>query len=95
MVIIEWCVVLDSESVLVRSNVLVIRECSSVGHSRSDLESSAIWKWLLGIGVCFLVNEPSFTKLVVAVLIHSISSVNVGTRLNIKALVAVVSDILS
>lgn len=78
MVVIECLVVLDSESVLVSTNMLMNRESSSAGHSRSDLESLTIWKWLFGVAVCFLVDEPSLVESIVAVVEDHISSVGVG-----------------
>ena len=55
--------------------MLVEGECFTSSHSGSDLELSAIWKWLSSIAVRFLIEDPTLAKSVVAVLVDDVSSV--------------------
>lgn len=84
---------MDLQGVIVGSDVLVVRQGLSSGHSGSDLELSAIWEWLSLIAASLLVDEPSLLEVVVAVLVINITCVVVA--LSIQALVSVVSDVPS
>ena len=87
--------VLDSQSELVSSNVLVVREGSSTRHSGSQLESSSIWKWLSSPVDVGLIDEPGLVETIVAVVEDNMSVVGVGASVNVQALLTQVSDVSS
>ena len=95
MVLVEGLVVLDSQSVLMSSNVLSPVEGSVVAHLGSDLELSAIWKWLSSPVDVLLVDVPALVVAVVAVPEDNMSVVTVVSTMNIEALATVVSDVSS
>jgi hypothetical protein len=77
------------------TNVFVPDEGFTAVHSGSDLEHSTIWDsvlwWVLASS---LIDDPRLTVTVMAVPEGNVSVVNVGTTMDIKALEAVVSDVL-
>jgi len=93
--VVLWLVVSDSESVLVGSNVLLPVQGSEGAHSRLDLESSAVWKWLSWVGVGSLVDIPGLVQTVVAAPHDGVSQVSVDISVDIKAELVVELDVLS
>ena len=95
MLVVVWHVVSDSESELVSTNVLMPEEGSSGFHQGLDLESDSVVEWeswvLLGLGL----NGPTLVESIVALVPDNVSVVDVLSGVNIKALVAVVSHVLS
>jgi hypothetical protein len=86
---------MDSESILVSTNVLVPEEGLTSRHSGSDLESSAIWKWLSWPAHSSLVNVPGLVETIVASVVNDVSVVSVTVSVNIEAVVGSVSDVSS
>ena len=95
LLLVPWLGVLDSESVLVSTNVLVPEEGSSRLHSSSDLESLSILQWLRWPLLGSLVDPPGLVETVVAVPEDNVSVVGVAVSVNIQALLTVVSDVSS
>lgn len=93
--VVLWLVVSDSESVLVSSDVLLPVQGSEGAHSRFDLESSVVWKWLSWIGVGSLVDIPGLVQTVVAAPHDGVSQVSVDVSVDIKAELVVELDVLS
>lgn len=93
LVVSEWLVVLNSNSILVASNMLMPRKCSSTTHSGSELELDSIVQWLSWIGNGSLVNPPTLVGTIVAVPEDNMPVVSVRSTMNIKAFTAVVSDV--
>lgn len=75
--------------------MLVPEEGSSSAHQGLDLELDSIVKWESWVGLGFLLNGPSLVDSVVALVPDDVSHVGVGSTVDIKALVGVVSDISS
>lgn len=46
LLVVPWLMILDSQSVLMSSNMLMPEEGSVSTHSRSDLESDSVIEWL-------------------------------------------------
>lgn len=95
MSVVLWLVVSDSQSVLVGSNVFLPVQGSEGAHSRLDLESLAVWKWLSWVGVGRLVNIPGLVETVVAAPHDCVSQVSVDSSVDIKAQSVVELDVLS
>ena len=95
MVAVEGLVVLDSQSVLMSSNVLVDRQGSVVTHLGSDLESDSVVEWLSSPVDVLLIDVPALVETVVAVPEDNMSVVSVGSTVNIEAFATVVSDVSS
>ena len=93
--VVLWCVVSDSESVLVATDVLLPVQSSEGAHSRFDLESSAVWKWLSWVGVGSLVDIPGLVQTVVAVPHDGVSEMSVDSSMDIEAVLVVELDVLS
>ena len=95
MSVVIWHVVSDSESELVCTNVLLPEEGSSRFHQGLDLESDSVVEWeswvLLGLGV----DGPSLVQTIVALVPDNVSVVGVLSSVDVKALVCVVSHVLS
>ena len=84
---------LDSESVLLASNVLLNEQLSSAFQQRSDLELLAVLQrisWELNTSG---VDGPSLIQTVMAVVEDSVSPMSVALSSNIKALVGNVSQV--
>ena len=93
--VVLWLVVSDSESVLASTDVLLPVQGSEGAHSGLDLESLAIWKWLLWIGVGSLVDIPGLVQTVVAVPHDGVSEMSVDSSMDIEAVLVVELDVLS
>jgi len=85
--------VVNSESVLVSTNMLFDSEGLSASHKGSDLELSSISEWLSSQGLTGLIEDPSLVGTVVAVVEDNVSVVSVRLSVDIEALVTVVSDV--
>jgi hypothetical protein len=86
--------VLDSESVLVSTNMLVPEESSLGSHSRSDLESSSVLEWLSWPLNGSLIDPPSLVETIVAFVEDGVHVVGVSVSIDIKAESSVVLDVL-
>jgi hypothetical protein len=88
--------VVDSQSELVSTDVLVPEEVLTAGHLRSDVELNTVSQWL---SVGWLSRDgddlPSLVGSVVAVPPDDMSVVHVSSTMDIKALLTVVPDVLS
>ena len=85
MLDVVWVVVLDSQSVLVVTNVLVVEEGSSAWHLGLDLESDTILEWVSWEVWLLLVNVPGLVETVVAVPEDHVHVVSVFGSWNIEA----------
>ena len=83
LVVISWIVILDSNSVLMTTNVFMNRKSTTTLHSRSQLEPLSVSKWLLWELELLLVDEPSLVETVMAVVEDYMSVVSVGSTVNI------------
>ena len=92
---LEWHVILDSQSILMSSNMLSVEECSSSFHSRSELELDSVVEWLSWPGLVLLIDPPGLAETVVAVVVDDVSVVGVGITLDLEALLSVVLDVSS
>ena len=87
--------VLDSESEVVVTDVLVPEESSSGSHLRSQLEFNVITKDWSVVNSTLLVNLPSLVESIVAVVVDNVSVMRVRFSVNIEALTSVVADVSS
>lgn len=95
LLVVVWIVVLDSESILVVSDVLSEVQGSLVGeHSRSDLELNSRSKWLNWVVNSLLVEVPSLVGSIVAVVPNGPSLVMVISTVDIEASSSNISDVL-
>lgn len=94
LLVVLWCIVSNSKSVLLSTNVLVPEESSEVSHSRFNLESNSIGEWLSWVSESSLVNDPSLIESVMAVPVDNMSVVNVSSSMYIKAHLSVESNVL-
>ena len=85
LLVVVWVVVLDSQSVLVVTNMLSVEQGSSAGHSGLDLESQTVFEWVSWEVWPLLVNVPGLVKTVVAVEEDNVHVVNVSATWDIKA----------
>jgi hypothetical protein len=95
LLIIPWLMVLDSESVVVVTDVLMPEEGSSGGHLRSQLEPNVVtedWSVVTGTN---LIQSPCLVEVIVAVPEGNVSVVMIVFTMNIKALSSVVLDVSS
>jgi len=90
---VVWVVVLDSESVLVVTNVLVVSDSSSVSHERFDLEFDSISQWVSWEVNSSSIKEPSLTNLIVAIIPVGKSVVAVAISLGTETSSTWVSDV--
>jgi len=93
--VVVWVVVLDSQSVIVSSNVLMPDECSLGWHSGLDLESNTISEWVCWETWSSLVNVPGLVQTGVASPHDNVCLVCVSLILDIKATSTDISDVLS
>lgn len=95
MLHVSWLVVLDSDSVLLATDVLVPHECFASAHSGSDLEHSTVYDhftwWVLAGS---LIDDPRLAVTLVAVVVDNVLVVLVVSAVDIKALEAVVLDVV-
>lgn len=75
--IVPWLGVMNSESVLVSTNMLVPEKGLSSAHSGSDLESSSIWELLFRPADGSLIDVPLLVLSIVAVVVDNVSVVGV------------------
>ena len=92
---VPWLVVLDSESELVATDVLVPEQGSSGSHSCSELESASVLEWLSWPGLGSLVDPPGLVHTVMAVVEDNVSVVSVAVSVNVEALSAIVLEVSS
>ena len=85
MSVVTWVVVLDSESVLVSTNVLVPEEGSLGVHSSLDLELDTISQWVSSEVEWSSVNEPGLVGAVVAFPPDDLVVVSVSSTLDVEA----------
>lgn len=90
---VSWVVVLDSESVLMASDVLSIDNSSVVSHSRSNLELLTATEWVSWEVNALSGDEPSLVGTVVASPEDNVSVVVVVTSMDIKAVTTRVSEV--
>lgn len=95
LLLVIWVEVLDSESILVSTNVLSRVKSSVLIHSGSDLELDSGSQWLLWILNGFLVNPPSLVGTVMALVPDQVSVMVVMTTMDIKASISNISQVLS
>jgi len=87
--------VVDSESELMSTNVLMPEEGSVSRQSSSDLELSAIWKWLSSPDDSNLIDVPGLVNTIMAVPEDNMSVVSVRSTVNVKTFLSIVSDVSS
>lgn len=88
--------VVDSESELVASDVLVPEEVLATSHVGSDVELDAVSQWLSVGWLSINGNDfPALVGTIVAVPPDDMSVVGIDSTVNIKAFVGSVSDVLS
>jgi len=92
---VPWLAVLDSQSELVSSDVLVPEEGSLRSHSSLELELDSIFQWLSWPALVSLVNPPGLVETVVAVVEDDVSVVSVAVSMDIEALSSVVLEVSS
>jgi len=93
LLVAVWVVVLDSKSVLGRSNVLVPEEGSSASQLSLDLESSSVSDWVSWEVSSSGVDLPSLVGSVVASPEDNMSVLRVRSTMDVKALAWDVSDV--
>ena len=93
MLVVVWVVVLDSQSVLMVTNVLVPEESSLAWHDSLDLESNTVSKWVSWVVNSSSVNGPSLVLTVMAFEPDGVSVVRVVCSVDIKAETGSVSDV--
>ena len=91
--VVPWLVVVDSESVVVVSDMLVPEQGSVAAHSGSDLESDSVSENWLVVDGTDLVEPPSLVGTIVAVPEDDVSVVTVVCTVHIQALSSVVLDV--
>ena len=84
--------VLDSQSVLLSSDVLSPEEGSVSSHSVLDLESDSIVEWVSWEVNSSSVDPPGLVETIVTVPVDDMSVVGVAVAMNIKALLTIVID---
>ena len=87
--------VLDSESILLSTDMFMVEQSFSSIHSGSDLELLSITKWLLMESMADLIDVPSLVQTIMASVIDNMSVPVVVSSMNIKAVATVVADVLS
>jgi len=92
---VSWRVVLDSESVLVVTNMLMPEEGLSTSHSRSDLEELSGLQWISWEVGSLSVEIPSLVETIVASVEDKMSVVMVLSVMDIKAVTTTVSEVSS
>lgn len=88
-----WVVVLDSESVLMSTNVFMPEEGSSASHLGLDLESSSISDWVSWIRDSSGVDGPALVGMVVASPEDDMSVLRVRPSVDVEALSWDISDV--
>jgi hypothetical protein len=91
--VVPWLVVVDSQSVVVVTNVLMPEQGSVAAHSGSNLESDSVTKDWSVIDSTLLVEPPSLVGTIVAVPEDDVSVMSVGVSMDIKALSSVVLEV--
>jgi len=66
LLVIEWVVVSDSQSILLSTNMFMPEQCFVGSHSRLYLELLVVTVWVSWEFKALLVKEPALTLLVVA-----------------------------
>lgn len=92
MSVVIWVVVLDSQSVLVSSNMLSVEECSLGWHSSLDLESDSVSQWVSWVLNTLLIEVPLLVSFSVAISVRSVSEVRVVSTMNLKTGLRDISD---
>lgn len=90
-----WVGVLDSQSILVGTDVLSNIECSVCGHSRFDLEFDSASEWIFWEVNSLSVDNPTLRRIASASPPHYLFSVGVFSTIKIKAMSWDVSDVLA
>lgn len=83
---------LDSESVLVSTNVFSDENGLGTSHLRSNLELDSTFQWLLWIVEALSVSEPSLVSTIMANPPVNMSVVNILSSMNIEASLTEISD---
>lgn len=92
---IVWIVILDSQSVLMMTNVLMPEESSSALHLGLELEFDSVVEWISWEMNSSSVNPPSLVSAVMAAVPDGNSMVGVMGTMNVKAVSSSVSDVSS
>jgi hypothetical protein len=90
---VVWVVVVDSQSVLVMTNMLMPDDSSFGWHNGLDLESNTIVEWVSWVVDSLSVQEPSLVVTIVASEPDGVSVVGVGVSMHIEAQSSSVSDV--
>lgn len=91
--VVSWVIVLDSQSVLVRTDVFVPEKSSIRGHSCFDLELDTIPQWISWNVVWFLIKVPSLVSTIMASPVDNPSVIVVVATVNIKAVSGWISEV--
>lgn len=94
LLLVKWHVVLDSQSVLVSTDVFVPEQGSTTAHLRSQLESDSVGNWLLWILSSLLVDPPGLVGSVVAIPEDDMSSLGIACPMDIETFLSIVLDVL-
>lgn len=92
---VGWIVVLDSQSVLVATNMLMPEESSCSAHSSLDLELDTISQWISWNVHWSSIKVPSLVSTVMASPVDNPSVVVVFATMDIKAVSCWISEVSS
>jgi hypothetical protein len=95
LLVLPWCIISNSDSVLVSTNMFSYLKGSIFRHSSSDSKSKTIVVWESGSLLTILVEPPALVGTVVAVPEDYVSVISVGSTMDIKAFFTVVLDVSS
>lgn len=95
MVLVLWVMSLDSQSVLVSSNMLFPEESLVALHSGSDLELDSVGERVVWVVVTLSIDHPSLVEAVGALVPVNVSSVSVRVSMDVEASNTLVSDVSS
>ena len=90
---VPWGVVLNSQSELLSTHVLIPEDSLSATHSGSDLKLSSTLEWILREVNTFTVDQPCLVVFVMASPPVNMSIVMVMATVNIEAVTTDVSDV--
>jgi hypothetical protein len=93
LLLVFWVVVLDSESVLVTTDVFSPGDSSVACHLALELELDAIGKWIRWVFNTDSVHVPAHSSTISALTPKGVSVLVIVTTTDIKAVVTVVSDV--
>jgi len=93
--VVKWVVVLESQLVLLLTDVFVVGNGSAATLSGLDLELLLVCNWVLGVHEVHLINVPLLVHTVVASPPDQVLVINVPVSSDINTLLAVVLDVLA